>query len=306
MQNHFNMSFNLSFVKFFALMSIFTCTLVMSCKKDDPLPPLEVAGLADSTIVNIDTILQFTANIPVVWQLVGGSSSGTLTPVDTENKINAYRTPRAAGVYTLRILNQADTTEKVIRTVIVTPRAAIFNALRRGGHVLSFRHGLATTSVDQTSFALSTNWWRSCETTFARQLDNPVGRIQMERTGRALKSLKIPVGRIISSEFCRCLQSVQFMQLGVNIETSQFLTFFVYDEANRYANTFRLIREQTISNRNIIFSTHVGFSNIPSNLNPVLNSLQQGDAAVFRLNPNGAEPTYIGVIATGDFTALAR
>ena len=292
--------------RLFLSLGILYVLFMSSCKKEDPLPPLALSGLsADSLIVNIDTALQITANIPVIWQLVG-SNSGTLTPSSTDPKITNYRTPRVAGTYTLRILNQSDTTEKIIRTFIVTPRASIFNALRRGGYVLSFRHALATTSVDQTSFALTTNWWKSCDPNFARQLDNPVGRLQAERTGSALKLLKIPVGRVVSSEFCRCIQTAQFMNLGVNIETSQSLTFFVYDEANRYANTFRLIREQVISNRNIIFVTHVGFGSIPSGLNPILNNLQQGDAAVFRLNPNGAEPTFVQVLTTADFTSLIR
>jgi hypothetical protein len=80
----------------------------------------------------------------------------------------------------------------------------------------------------------------------------------------------------------------------------------VYDEANRYANTFRLIREQTISNRNIIFITHVGYPSIPPNLNPVLSTLNQGDAGVFRLNPNNTEPTYVQVLRANDLTDLIR
>jgi phosphohistidine phosphatase SixA len=302
----FNQFSKKSWTKFFAFLAVLATTLFSSCKEEDPLPPLTIAGLlADSSLVNIDTTLEMTANIPVTWQLVG-NNSGTLTPSGIDNKIASYRTPRTAGVYTLRVLNQADTTEKIIRTFIVTPRAAIFNALQRGGHVLSFRHAVATTSFDQTSFALSTNWWKSCDPAFARQLTLPVGRVQSENTGKALKLLKVPVGRVISSEFCRCVQTAQFMNLGLNIETSQFLTFFAYDEANRYANTLRLIREQTINNRNTIFVTHVGFSNIPAGVNQVLATLIEGDAAVFRLNPNGADATFVTVIRSGDFTGLIR
>lgn len=295
--------FSKYFRYFFSASALVLLVFTLSCNKKDKLPALELSmGIADSTIVNIDTILKFTANIPVIWKLTE-QNSGALN-VNTDNLSSTYTAPKSAGIYTLRILNQADTTEKILRTLIVTPKARIFNALRAGGHVLSFRHALAATGSDQ--FNAAPNWWKSCDATVARQLDNPAGRIQSEKTGKAIKAMKIPVGRVISSEFCRCLQTAQFMNLGVNIETSQFLTFFAYDEANRYANTFRLIREQTISNRNIVFSTHVGFGFVPPTLNPVLSGLQMGDAAVFKLNPNGAEPTFVGVLTTADFTGLIK
>jgi len=283
-----------------ALIAMFA---IGSCKKEDAMPPLVLTvGVADSSIINMDTIIQLASNIPVVWKLVQ-ANGGTLTVSTADTKMATYQAPKVMGVYTLRILNQADTSEKIIRTVIVSPRASLLNSLRGGGYVLSFRHGLATTGADQLGSTVP-NWWKSCESTIARQLDSPAGRVQSEKMGKALKLLKIPIGKAISSEFCRCLQTLQLMNLGVNIETSKFLTYYVYDEANRYANTLNLVKEQAISKQNTVFSTHVGFGAIPPTANRILSNLSMGDAAVFKLNPNGAEPTVVQILMSADLTGL--
>lgn len=295
---------NYVFYYFFVLALL--CLFSMeSCKKEDTLPPLALTlGVADSSILNIDTTIQFVANIPVIWKL-SQAGAGALSISNADTKMASYQAPKVAGVYTLRILNQADTTEKIVRTFIVTPKATLFNALRTGGYVLSFRHGFANTGVDQLSSSIP-DWWKSCESTIARQLDNPAGRVQSEKTGQALRLLKIPVNKVLSSEYCRCLQTAQLMKLVPNVETSKVLTYYVYDEINRYANTFNLIKEQTIGKQNTIFVTHVGFASIPANLNRILSILSMGDAAVFKLNPNGAEPTVVQILTSADFTDLIK
>lgn len=288
-----------------AILSLLISSLLTSCKKEENRPKLALVNeVADSLLVPTDTTIQFTANVSIRLRILQ-TNGGSLASANGDSTTIAYRTPRNIGIYTIQLLDRADTSQKIQRTFIVSPQAQLFRALRRGGHVLSFRHALAANGSD-TFRDFSTGWWKSCDNTVARQLTIPDGRVQSEKMGRALKVLKIPVGRIISSEYCRCIQTAQFMNLGVNIETSPLLTYYVYDEANRYANTFRLIREQAISNRNILFITHVGYPSVPPNLNPVLSTLNQGDAGVFRLNPNNAEPTYVQVLRANDLTDLIR
>ncbi|GAB4189020.1 MAG: hypothetical protein OHK0057_14290 [Thermoflexibacter sp.] len=288
-----------------ATLSLLISYLLTSCKKEENRPNLAlVTEVADSLLVPTDTTILFTANVSVRLRILQ-ANGGIFISANSDSTNVAYRTPRNVGIYTVQLINKADTSQKIQRTFIVSPQVQLFRALRRGGHVLSFRHALAANGSD-TFRDFSTNWWKSCDNTVARQLTIPDGRVQSEKMGRALKILKIPVGRIISSEYCRCIQTAQFMNLGINIETSPLLTYYVYDEANRYANTFRLMREQTISNRNVLFITHVGYPSVPPNLNPVLSTLNQGDAGVFRLNPNNAEPTYVQVLKANDLTDLIR
>src|SRR6185436_15475566 len=86
-------------------------------------------------------------------------------------------------------------------------------ALLGGGYTIYFRHASASVCVDQTGLGtaattMSPDWWKSCDascgTATARQLD-ATGVTQATTIGQAFDSVGIPVGRVISSEFCRTL-----------------------------------------------------------------------------------------------------
>jgi phosphohistidine phosphatase SixA len=204
---------------------------------------------------------------------------------------------------TITAKSQADTSKKITRTLYVSPKASLINNLQKGGYVLSFRHGNASTGADQTSLALTTNWWISCLSTQARQLDSPSGFVQIQSTGQAIRNLKIGVSKIISSEYCRCKQSAENLNFkNLTIELNKDITFYVYDEPNRYAKTMNLIAAQSITNKNIVIVTHAGFSGTLPNPAP-LNSLNWGDAAVFKLQA-GVAPQFIDVITTQEWVSL--
>jgi hypothetical protein len=82
------------------------------------------------------------------------------------------------------------------------------------------------------------------------------------------------------------------------------LTYFVYDEANRYANTMKLANSQPLDDKNTILVIHSGFSgNIPT-VAP-LTKLEWGDAAVFKLG-SGQTSTYVTTLKVTDFTELIK
>jgi virginiamycin B lyase len=73
--------------------------------------------------------------------------------------------------------------------------APVVRRLRRGGHVLAFRH--AATDLSTTDM---TGDLRDC----SRQRNlNAEGRRQARSIGRAFERLEIPVGRVLASPFCR-------------------------------------------------------------------------------------------------------
>lgn len=79
---------------------------------------------------------------------------------------------------------------------------ALLQALRKGGHVLYFRHGktdLATKDTDRTRLD-------DCST--QRQL-SAQGQQEMKDIGRAFVALGIPVGGVRSSPYCRALDSAR-------------------------------------------------------------------------------------------------
>jgi len=90
----------------------------------------------------------------------------------------------------------------VNNTKIVPPHAvALLEMLREGGLVIYFRHG-STPDYSEPSIADFSDCPRQ------RNL-NPLGRAQSALIGDDFKALKIPVGSVIASPFCRCMDTAR-------------------------------------------------------------------------------------------------
>jgi phosphohistidine phosphatase SixA len=72
----------------------------------------------------------------------------------------------------------------------------LLDALRAGGHVIYFRHGM----TDQSQRDTDTTNLENCET--QRNLSEE-GRAQAQAMGEAIRALGIPIGRVLSSNYCR-------------------------------------------------------------------------------------------------------
>jgi phosphohistidine phosphatase SixA len=84
-------------------------------------------------------------------------------------------------------------------------------ALAAGGHVAIVRHALTTSGVgDPPDFKLD-----RCST--QRNL-NDRGRREARRLGRLLRKHKVRIERVLSSQWCRCLETAQLMKAG-KVET---------------------------------------------------------------------------------------
>lgn len=89
--------------------------------------------------------------------------------------------------------------------------AALVAALRAGGHVLYFRH--AATDWAQNDQVRQAGDWQSCDGARMRQLSD-TGRMTAQLIGLAIRTLAIPVGEILSSEYCRTAETARLMSLG--------------------------------------------------------------------------------------------
>lgn len=78
----------------------------------------------------------------------------------------------------------------------------LVDALRAGGYVIYFRHGITDHSLDDTDRENLAN----CAT--QRTLSEE-GRQQMRGIGEAIKALGIRVSTVLSSPFCRCIDSAK-------------------------------------------------------------------------------------------------
>lgn len=88
---------------------------------------------------------------------------------------------------------------------------ALVSALRAGGYNIYFRHAATDWSLqDQVSKA---DDWTSCDPEKMRQLA-PEGRQTARRVGEAMRALRIPVGRVLASPYCRTVETARLLELG--------------------------------------------------------------------------------------------
>lgn len=84
--------------------------------------------------------------------------------------------------------------------------AAAWTFLRTGEHLALMRHALAPGAGDPPDFALD-----DCTT---QRILSQEGRDQAERIGAAARAHGITAARVLSSQWCRCLETAALLGLG--------------------------------------------------------------------------------------------
>ncbi|MEM6262962.1 MAG: hypothetical protein AAGI38_10675 [Bacteroidota bacterium] len=274
--------------------------LIMGCDNDsdsDDNPPIQTDVViipSANTILQTGMTREFSANVDVTWSVVeagGGSISAT----------GVYQSPDNSGVYTIKAVAPGDSSNFSTLEVIVSKKAAAFNLMKSGGYVVYFRHGFARSGIDNLS-STDPDWWKTCDSTIARQL-SPQGRRESIETGQVIDRLELNYVRTFSSEFCRCRQTFDLMDLSVNYTTEPAITYWVYDETDRFRRTDSLIAAQEIAaNELVLISSHsfAGGGDYPE-------GIDQGDAVIFRPNPTpGGRPEWIDKITVEEWVALFK
>lgn len=205
-----------------------------------------------------------------------------------------------------------------------TLQLTVSQALRAGGYTIWWRHNSASTCGDATNLGAcsctngvctncpSNNWWKSCDancaTATARQVTPPQADLEATTIRNQFMQKNIVVGRVLSSEMCRAIQSAQSWRdsnnvlhqgfdFGPPVEQLKELTYFVYDEANRCTNTYNLLNEPPTPGTNTAMVSHAGFSC------PIIDSLAWAEAAIFKPNPGGS-PTFITRVQYSQWSTL--
>lgn len=87
----------------------------------------------------------------------------------------------------------------------------LVESLQRGGYTIYFRH--APTDWGQSDRVENAGDWTSCDPGEMRQLSDE-GRAIARRIGEAIRALNIPVGKVLSSEYCRAAETARLLDLG--------------------------------------------------------------------------------------------
>lgn len=125
----------------------------------------------------------------------------------------------------------------------VPAAASLVAALRDGGYTIYFRH--AATDWRNHDRVEKAGDWTSCDPNRMRQLSER-GRETARQLGQAIRALGIPVGRVLSSEYCRAAETARLMNLGP-VETTR-------DIMNMRAAAFVGGREAVIRRARAVFS----------------------------------------------------
>lgn len=155
---------------------------------------------------------------------------------------------------------------------------ATWSVLQRGepGYVVMMRHALAPGTGDPPNFRLE-----DCST--QRNL-SAQGRAQAVRMGEAFRRRHIQVARILSSQWCRCLETARLMNLGP-VEAFPAINSFFSSMSAESARTAQ-VRKFIVDNRNtqglIILVTHQVNITALTDLVP-----QSGESVVLRANQQG-------------------
>jgi len=283
-------------LKLYFLSSLVLAFCVIACKKEETVLPLQALGFDGKTALVLPSgILRIKFNQRVTWK----TTAGTATQTAQDSLV--YTAPSLVGSQRITVKSEGNLNDSLVIKVVVTPRADVLRPLQKGGYVLVFRHAAADVGSDQTSSTVA-NWWKSCDSKLARQL-NDLGKKEAEATGKVLKNLEIPVGRVFSSEFCRCFTTADLMSLGVPNQQTKELTFYVYEEAKRYENMMKMVDSQPIDVSNTVLVGHTGFTGTLPSPAPLVD-LNWGDAAVFQ-SVAGQPARFITKIKVSEWTELA-
>jgi phosphohistidine phosphatase SixA len=159
--------------------------------------------------------------------------------------------------------------------------AALLRSLRDGGYVLVIRHAMSPGSGDSVNFKLD-------DCTTQRNLSEE-GRAQARRIGETLRAESVPIGRVLSSRWCRALETAR-LAFG-RVEGEPMLDQF-YNAEER--------DQRTPAVRAIIASAPQGGTNL------VLMTHQPNVTALTNLSVDEGEIVVMGVAADRTLAVYGR
>ena len=172
---------------------------------------------------------------------------------------------------------------------------ALVSALGSGGYVLLMRH----TSTEHVAPDPETFDLRDCAT--QRNL-SAQGRREAEGMGRAFAKLGIPVGEVLASPYCRCLETgrLAFGRVAENETLSVWDDLTVVERSERGGEIRKMLDTAPPAGSNTVLITHTGALLYSFGL----ATRPEGVIHVFR-PVDGAPGEYVGMLTPPDWLRLA-
>jgi len=212
----------------------------------------------------------------------------------------AIRVSRYLALLQLCILAVSPNLVAAATPTLLTDHALV-DALRTGGYNLYFRH--VATDWSQSDNVGEAGDWLNCDPSSMRQLSD-AGRADAVAIGKAMRSLKIPVGAVLASPYCRTMETARLMEVGsvqastkvMNLRASDYFggRSAIIDSARRLLST----PPQTGRNRVI-----VAHGNVAREATPFYPS--EGEGLVFKPEDDGSF-TLIGRVKPSDWARIMK
>lgn len=143
---------------------------------------------------------------------------------------------------------------------------ALWRLLAKGGQVLVIRHGLTTPGVgDPPGFRLE-----DCAT--QRNLSEE-GRAEARKLGAALKARKVPLGEVLASPWCRCVETAR---LAFGGSTRWDALSNVFGRPENVAAQLKALRPRVAAHRgkdNLVLVTHGSTTHALTGVSPATGEI---------------------------------
>ena len=126
----------------------------------------------------------------------------------------------------------------------------LLDQIESGGKLIFIRHAYAPGSGDPNNFNLN-----DCST--QRNL-NKDGRKQAQIIGSFFKKNKIKIGKVLSSEWCRCKETseIAFKEFSTNKFLNSFYSFKYAKNKEKQINALKKYVKKYNKKENLVFVTH--------------------------------------------------
>ncbi len=169
-------------------------------------------------------------------------------------------------------------------------------AIQRGGHYIFIRHAMTNRSEQDS------NPPNLADCSAQRNLTDD-GRVQARAMGEAFRALNVPVGLVLSSEYCRAQEHAKLAFDQAQPEPSLELPDFLAAE-KRQSNTegmLRILATLPPSSTNVVMVAHS-----PNIRDSVGIDLPVEGGAVILKPSAGGKPTQVLKVLPGEWTTLAQ
>lgn len=172
-------------------------------------------------------------------------------------------------------------------------------------YAIILRHADADNGKDFSIDTGPANWWKSCDSTLARQL-NQQGKQRAKDLGRIFKDLGYPISRVYSSEFCRALKTAQLINAvtDMDIKIDGRINHPAYNISKKslFNGLQEIIQPLPVDNKLTLVSTHHPINEIGKGVPsfPEVSVFNWTGAYFIKIAPDKSL-TYEGAVSWGMF-----